>query len=190
LSLHLSTSLNAGTVYYISYFEKADTSFGSLTDSLIIGVSSSSSMFGTQIYSSLPSVQAGWTHKSFTFTSPVTGRYLTIANKGGQFGWNFIDNFCLSTDSINCSVTTGIDQVDTNDGIVLYPNPFGARLNITTNTHEQTELALYDITAKQLLHLKFINSISFDTRELEKGIYFYELRNKYGTFRKGKVIRQ
>jgi hypothetical protein len=190
LSLHLSTSLNAGTSYYISYFEKADSSFVTSNDSLIIGVSSNSLTFGTQIFSSLPAVQVGWTHKTFTFTSPITGSYLTISNKGSQNCWNFIDDFCLSTDSFDCILTTGINMFDATKKIALYPNPFETSLSITSNTNEQMELSLFDITARQVLQLNFMNSISFDTRQLGKGIYIYEFRNKNGTFRKGKIIKQ
>ena len=36
---------------------------------------------------------------------------------------------------------------------------------------------------------EFINSISINTEQLAKGIYLYEVRNKNGVIKKGKVVK-
>lgn len=71
----------------------------------------------------------------------------------------------------------------------LYPNPFKSMLNINVNNNELSEIILYDITARKILQQEFTNSISLNTEQLVKGIYIYEVRNKNGLCKKGKVVK-
>ena len=62
-------------------------------------------------------------------------------------------------------------------------------LIVETNNHEPSEIILYDLASRKLLQQKFINSVSLNTQELETGIYIYEVRNKDGLYKKGKVVK-
>ncbi len=62
-------------------------------------------------------------------------------------------------------------------------------LNIKINNNEQSEIILYDILSRKLLQQKFTNFISLTTGQLAKGMYLYEVRNKNGVIKKGKVIK-
>jgi hypothetical protein len=62
-------------------------------------------------------------------------------------------------------------------------------LNVKTNNNEPLEIFLYDIASRKILKQKFINSISLNTEQLAKGIYLYEVRNKDGSCKKGKVVK-
>lgn len=84
---------------------------------------------------------------------------------------------------------TGISASSNDDEISFYPNPFCDNLNIEVKINRQTEIILYDISARKLLKQEFINSVSLNTKELAKGIYIYEVRNKNGVYKKGKVVK-
>jgi type IX secretion system substrate protein len=98
---------------------------------------------------------------------------------------------CVFIDDVSLIVTpcTGIDEENINSRITIYPNPFSDKLNISNSKKEQVEIILYEITSGKILQQKFMNSDSLNTIELEKGIYLYEVRNKSGMIKKGKVVK-
>jgi hypothetical protein len=63
-------------------------------------------------------------------------------------------------------------------------------LNIKTNNNDVSEIIIYDIASGKLLQQTFINSVSINTSAFSKGIYFYEIRNKEGVVKKGKVVKE
>jgi len=73
--------------------------------------------------------------------------------------------------------------------IVLFPNPFNDNINLINSNERQAEIILYDIASRKILQQNFINSISINTEQLAKGIYIYEVRNKNGVMKKGKVVK-
>jgi hypothetical protein len=85
---------------------------------------------------------------------------------------------------------TGI-SVNTNNQLTLtvIPNPFSESINISINNYERSEIMIYNNDAKEVLHKNFIYAISVNTKSLAKGIYLYEVRNKNGVIKKGKVIK-
>ena len=83
---------------------------------------------------------------------------------------------------------TGINE-NINERINIYPNPITDILNITNISNEFSEIILYDIASRKLLSQSFTNSTSINTEQLAKGIYLYEVRNKSGVIKKGKVVK-
>jgi hypothetical protein len=88
-----------------------------------------------------------------------------------------------------CS-TVGINEIQYQEELLLFPNPFSNNLTITSKTNQPLEITLYDITSRKLLHQQFTNSITLNTSQLSKGIYIYELHNKNGVIKKGKVVKE
>ena len=82
----------------------------------------------------------------------------------------------------------GINEIK-DDGLILFPNTFTDRINITTKRNEPVEFALYDVAGRITLQQSFINSTTINTEQLLKGIYIYEVRNKSGVIKKGKVVK-
>jgi hypothetical protein len=86
--------------------------------------------------------------------------------------------------------TTGITEPNISFNLInIYPNPVSDKLNINIKDNERSEITLTDIAARKLLQQKFTNSITINTEQLAKGIYIYELRNKNGVIKKGKVVK-
>ena len=88
----------------------------------------------------------------------------------------------------NCDSLTSISEIK-NTNIKIYPNPFSDRLFFTLNDNDDSEIIIYDFTARKLLQQKFTNSVSLNTEQLAKGLYLYEVRSKDGSCKKGKVVK-
>jgi len=111
---------------------------------------------------------------------------------------NYVDNalflpgtpgLCLPNFyNYDCGSTTSIAENQLVKLVTVYPNPFRDELSIEAD-NEDGEIFIYDIASRKLLQMKFVNSVKLNTEQLAKGIYFYELRNRSGVVKKGKVVR-
>ena len=70
----------------------------------------------------------------------------------------------------------------------IFPNPIANKLNVQTNNYEQAEIILYDLSSRKLLQQTFTNTTTINTEQLAKGMYLYEVRNRNGIIKNGKVI--
>lgn len=86
--------------------------------------------------------------------------------------------------------TTSINEVDNSRiSMEIFPNPFFNIINISTKCYETFEIVLYNSSLDKILQQKFINSVSLNTEQLVAGVYIYELCNKNGFSKKGKVVK-
>lgn len=92
-----------------------------------------------------------------------------------------IDTLCFSTSII--------DNFPKIEQIKINPNPFTDKLNFSTNENNQMELIIYDIASRKIVQQKFTNSVTLNTEQLAKGIYVYEVRDRNGLCKKGKVVK-
>ncbi len=88
------------------------------------------------------------------------------------------------------SVPTGIDNLNADNHFSICPNPFNTNLNISTSETQLLELTVYDLLSNKLIQQIFTNSASINTEQLAKGIYFYEVKNKNGIIKNGKVVKE
>ena len=96
----------------------------------------------------------------------------------------YIDDVSLTP----CNV--GVDENNNNTSINIYPNPVANQLNITTTCNQPLELTLYDIATRKLLQQSFTGAVSLNTSQLANGIYFYQLTNKNGIVKTGKIVKE
>ncbi len=183
LSLKISTNLIAGNIYQIGYYDYGSSYNDTFVTPLIIGLSLDSLSFGDSIYSSTPTLDT-WTYKTFLFTAPNNGSYLTIKNDTlVQFSaWNFIDDFQILSSS-------GMSNTFTQVPVSVFPTLFSNELKISLQSECPSEIIIYDITAKTLIQQDFINAVTLNTEQLANGIYLYEVRNKNGVIKKGKLVK-
>ncbi|MBL7929271.1 MAG: T9SS type A sorting domain-containing protein [Bacteroidia bacterium] len=175
------------------------------SDTLVIGFSPATMIpFSPQISNAAGNYfdKQNWKKVSGTYIAHGGENYLIIGNfkpdssttilNNGGFGpaaYVLIDDVCVSVHSTNCNSTSGIDSVMKDDGVNLFPNPFTDKINIAARRNDLIEVNLFDITARKLFNQSFTNSITINTEQLAKGIYLYELRNKNGVIKKGKVVK-
>jgi N-acetylneuraminic acid mutarotase len=72
---------------------------------------------------------------------------------------------------------------------LISPNPFSEILNITINGFEPLEIIIYDMNSKKVFCKNFTHAVSIDTKSFSKGIYLYEVTNKKGYLKRGKVFK-
>lgn len=85
--------------------------------------------------------------------------------------------------------TIGINEIGETFSANIYPVPFNDYLKVEKSNDESAEIILYDIASRKLMQEKFTSSTVLNTEQLAKGVYLYELRNKAGVSKKGKVVK-
>lgn len=111
---------------------------------------------------------------------------------GGSYCYSYyyIDDVCVSTDSMTCNTPVGIQEPKQNEQVSIYPNPFSNQLSLVVPNNEEATLCVYDILGQQVLQNTFINSSTLSTAQLARGIYFYELRKEKDVVKNGKLVKE
>jgi hypothetical protein len=123
------------------------------------------------------------------FADSLTNGYLINPLGTAPYAAYYIDDVCVSTDSLTCEGMVGIEEQNNVTPISIFPNPFTDKINFTIKRNELSEIIIYDITSRKILNETFTNSISINTETFAKGIYLYEVRSKNGLCKKGKVVK-
>jgi hypothetical protein len=123
ISLEISEKLSPGQAYTVSFFNCA--LMGSTP--LQFGLSTSASDFGDLLYASTPVLNL-WEQKTFTFTAPNNGQYLTVRTDSAspQGGWNLLDNVQLSG-------SLAVDDYQRAE-VAVFPNPSTGEFSVSANS--------------------------------------------------------
>jgi hypothetical protein len=89
-------------------------------------------------------------------------------------------NGCKDTNIIDL-IVNGIDELNNNSGIKIYPVPASGTLNIdiTNNNIGLTSMYVFDVTGKQVMEQNIsVNAthVSLDVSKLDNGVYFLRLK--------------
>lgn len=144
---------------------------------------------------------SSWTKVEGDYTAIGNESYLLIGNFKNSVNTNTIINDSLATkpiayvyiDSVslvNCTTTINVKKLSkVSTDVFVFPNPATDKLNISINNGESSEISIYNITSRRLLHENFTSSISLNIESLAKGVYIYEIRNNGKIVKNGKVIK-
>ncbi len=91
-----------------------------------------------------------------------------------------VDSYTLALDYFNGTLNVNTPEEDLT-ATKLYPVPFNASLNISSNYNGQMTLIIYSVEGKQVYHQyinKQTNTVSVDTKSLPSGFYFVKLMNQ------------
>ncbi len=104
VALTLTAPLVAGKVYSISYYDRKTS--GYVVSPIQIGVSLTNDNVGTIVHTAKElAVLNTWTQRTFTFTAPNNGQYITIQmQSGGIQDWVNVDNFVFTNTKCKSSV--------------------------------------------------------------------------------------
>jgi hypothetical protein len=137
-----------------------------------------------------------WTLISGNYMAHGGESYLLIGNFKNdsstalQFNVAYFIGLAYSyIDDVSLTIATGIDDQTETGNINLFPNPVNDRVTISTYTNSPSEITFYDMDSRKLLQEQFINSVTLNTKQLAKGLYLYEVRNKNGVIKKGKSVK-
>jgi OOP family OmpA-OmpF porin len=208
IEVPLITSLSPGFSYHFEMYVNSanimhyaiDTIGVYFSNTLIYGINNFLNLpFTPQIQCSSGYITdtLNWLMLSANYIATGGESYIVIGNFNNDLNTNAIisnplfswDAAYTYIDDVSLTRLTGIEEQNTNEEIKISPNPFADKLNITLKRNEPLEVILYDITSRKILNQTFTNSISINTGELSKGIYIYEVRNKNGVIKKGKVVK-
>ncbi len=211
IEVPLLTPLIANTCYHFEMF--VSLGFCRYTTNEIGAYLSDSAIIGVTNYDPLPFVPQinnpignsfdtlNWTLVSGVFTASGGEKYLTIGNFKNDsnttytyfnvfqplhYVYVYIDDVALCPCSSSCF--SAIEE-QTQKTINIFPNPFDSKFDCEVNFSGITELILYDSMLRKIFSHNFINFISITTEMLAKGIYIYEVRNKNGVIKFGKIIK-
>jgi len=112
-------------------------------------------------------------------------------NVGG--GWNysqFPGAWMIRPVLRSTPIISSIDKELSQNGILIFPNPFSDFTTIFLNTEIQNKIQLFDISGK-LIKEVIVQSYSYKLsgNNLNSGIYLLQIQNKNGIFRKKLVIQ-
>lgn len=109
------------------------------------------------------------------------------------YGSTYVNVPFLSKLTLNCSAVlpsvNGFNEVKKTTSIKVYPDPFSDKITILLNENTQSEITLFDLMSRKVLHQYFNNSITLNTENLSNGIYIYEIKTNDGNYQTGKIIK-
>lgn len=137
-----------------------------------------------------------WTIISGSFIADSSYKYLIIGNfyddthttviNTGYYvssAYYYIDDLCVSTDSLLCNSTYSVNQNSISKiNVKCYPNPAQTELNIDYNLKSESYFELYDILGakRKVVLLDYISNYKkIDLSELNSGLYFFTVLDKY-----------
>lgn len=109
---------------------------------------------------------------------------------GGSYAYYYIDDVCVSTDSLYCNSVVGIESTGPISFVKIFPIPFADQISLQVQNNDLTTVIIYDLYGKAVLKSEFINTTIIDTQDLTKGFYIYELKNKSGIIGSNKIFKQ
>ena len=214
IAIALSQTLSIGTKYFVSaYISRADTSpyicscnrigfrFSTIPFSFTTSVLINN--FSHVNSSAIITDSLGWTKIAGSFVADSAYQYFIIGNfyddintSTSQCGhplalaYYYVDQTCVSTDSMMCNVSTDIKYVgDIN--MAVYPNPAINNITIEIPFYLKNSLIkLFDIYGKEILTKPLDNTkTTIDISQIENGLFFLKLyyNNTYYNY---KLLKQ
>jgi hypothetical protein len=90
---------------------------------------------------------------------------------------------------INCENNDlGIFHEQNNSSLSIFPNPFQEKLTVNSIESEISFIELIDIQGRLIMENSFIQTVTLDTSELEKGIYLFRI-NSNNVIKEGKISK-
>lgn len=205
------TPMTIGQKYYVSFFVNLSLNYSGLNTNTSIdklGIRFTTvnhdSAHGPSINnicnivsSSFVTDTSGWTKISGSFIADSSYQYLLIGNFFDDLNTNkiryggtpdsnsyyFVDDMCISTDSLYSYQWTGIDDISHLIITSIYPNPFINNINIdnsnagqiiNVNIYDEMGGIVYSKHFESALPIYTLNQLDF----LKSGVYFIQINYK------------
>lgn len=198
LGVELLNPLTVGTKYYVSFYISLENEGFAGTNK--IGARFTNTFLGdtsivpppfidnyAQVYTNTIVIDtADWTLVSGSFIADSTYKYMmlglffdsvhtqtiSISEWDSQAGYYYIDDVCVSPDSMECKTTTHAPSLRDYEYISLYPNPATGLLNVQVPFHA-TQLTICNSLGEVLKSITAQQGTNVvDVSNLPNGIYF------------------
>lgn len=145
-----------------------------------------------------------WTTISGSFIADSTYNYIIIGNffdnqqtshtkidnSPSCLAYYFVDDICVSTDSMTCMGSTGINEHELSAQLIIYPNPSASAFNIQLPTHHSFALSIIDITGRAVyMNKNATGTVAIDVNGFSSGVYYVKAVNEK-TVLTGKLIKE
>ena len=102
----------------------------------------------------------------------------------------YIDNICVSTDSMTCNSNVALPETYLKDVIKIYPNPTKEEVFIEINGKEKLEVLMYNSTGQLVIQKNIFPTINnkLNLSNLQTGVYFLHLTTEQSTITKKIII--
>ncbi|HEX5111826.1 MAG TPA: T9SS type A sorting domain-containing protein [Saprospiraceae bacterium] len=104
-----------------------------------------------------------------------------------------IDNVRLyALEELNPNVTlctTSANDLIADQLFEINPNPFDHELQVSSGLQQSAELVLYNVLGEQGMHAAILGNTAVNTRDIQRGIYFYQIRDHGKILQAGKLVK-
>ncbi len=118
------------------------------------------------------------------FNDNASTTQVVIGDSNNDYAYFYIDDVSLTR-----SDCVGLDELNNNIIPQVYPNPFVDNLFISDCGHNETEIIIYNTSMCKIIRQTFVDYAAINTSPFGHGLYFYELRNKNGLIKSGRLIK-
>jgi hypothetical protein len=197
IGTYLLNPLNIGTKYYFSIkvcvASQPDITLNSSSNNIGVRFSVGNSGFNIHNnnadinFNTIVSDSVNWTKLTGSFIPDSSYNYITIGNFYNNINtqlinlnndvdksaYYYIDDICLSTDSIYAGTWTYTEEPERNINFLkIYPNPSNGEININLNNFKISRVAVYNIMGRVIKETKIENNIRLDLSSLNNGFYY------------------
>lgn len=222
IEVKLNDSLVPGTKYYLSFYVSLADSSVYATDDIGVYFSMDSLKNDTSFdnFSVIPQIEnqsgniltdkANWMQIKGSYTALGGEKYITIGNfkdtssttfitiPGGgssttyDFPYYYIDDVCLSTDSLLCSIPSFINDYNRKDKILIYPNPADNYINLTLPFAEASDdvFIVFYYTGIEAFRCNIFSNHHIDVSQLPAGMYYCQLQHKNEKYSSKIIIKR
>ncbi len=209
---NLSSSLTIGTKYYVSFKVSLSISAAIWSNCATNNLGASFSTIPYQWVTNPASVTnnakvfsttiiidtLGWTTITGSFIADSAYQYIMLGNLFNDantdtliidgtstncFAYYFIDDVCVSTDSLGCNLSVDITESSKDKlSYLIYPNPVRDYINIS-NLNEPFDLIVYNGLGQILFEEKnIIDNKRISTYQFDKGLLLINIKTKTRNF--------
>ena len=204
----LSSPLNIGQKYYVSY--KISLAGKSTVAANRMGITFSTIKHNSPCNQSNPyytslrnfhtdsiiSDTANWTRVSGTFIADSNYKYIEIGlldiqdslsfhyvngASGWQFAFYYLDDVCVSTDSLTCNTLADIIENDFNNNIDIFPNPASDEIQITGNKNSVNSIEICNLLGEKIYSYTgtiYHFPITINIKNIPSGLYFVKIKTE------------
>ncbi len=134
---------------------------------------------------------SGWTRLSGSFIADSAYQYIMLGNffddtntstlnfQSGNIGYYYIDEVCLSTDSLySLNYVTEISEINPLNEVNIYPNPAINTFNVSGLGQKPSVIKIFDSLGREIINEETNhNDTSFNCSAWPSGLYIIQTKN-------------
>jgi len=113
----------------------------------------------------------------------------TPVKYGLSWSYYYVDDVCVSIDSLTCSEAVGIrEQQKYFPDCKIYPNPAINEINVEVTEEGNYMFEIYNLLGEEIIDRRFLTKSKIDISQLSNGTYFYLIKKDNTILKADKLI--